>query len=748
MTTFKKQWFGTLSKCFGIMMLTATTGLSAKESAKPAESIKPLYKNANANIEDRINDLIQRMTLKEKLGQLNQQHPSRSLNPNNKVKGKQVVDPTIGSYLHKNISLAKRNQLQKMTLDRSRLGIPVIFGEDIIHGCRTLYPIPLGQAASFNPNLVKKACQMAAAEASAMGIDWTFSPMVDVSRDPRWGRIAECYGEDPFLNSIFCRASVLGYQGNLSDPRTIAACLKHYVAYGLSEGGRDYKATDVSIRALREVYFPPFKAGVDAGVATIMSAFNDINGTPASCNRFTLTDVLRNEWKFDGFVVSDWCAIEELIKHGVATNKAEAGARAINAGVDMDMIDGCYDQLPAMLKEGKVKMATIDEAVRRILRVKFRLGLFEHPYAEQQVKPFLKPEYLELSRQLAKESIVLLKNNKSVLPLSKNIKSLAVIGPLANDAENTLGVWRGKARNADAVTLLQALKNRIGKTCQIHFAHGCNIMGGTTDGFDDAIKAAQASEAIVVCLGEWWRHTGENGSRSSIKLLGHQEKLVEELAKLGKPIILVLIHGRPIDLHTIAPKVDSILAAWQPGTQGGEAITDILLGDYNPSGKLPVTFPRVVGQIPLYYNHRNSGRPHQGKYKDLKQQGPLYPFGYGLSYTTFKYSHLTADKKELSGDEELLVTVTVKNTGKRDGHETVLWYLRDEVGTYSRPVKELKHFEKQMLKAGESRVFQFKISPKKHLSYPGDDGKPILEDGYYTLMVGDLKLRFYYKAKP
>ena len=575
------------------------------------ENTKPLYKQANVAIEDRVEDLIKRMTLTEKLGQLNQQLPGQSLNPNNKVERKQIIAATIGSYLHKGIDLTKRNKLQKMTMDNSRLGIPVIFGEDIIHGCRTLYPIPLGQAASFNPELVKKACRMAAAEAQAMGIDWTFAPMVDVSRDPRWGRIAECYGEDTYLNSVFCKASVEGFQGKLSDPKTVAACLKHYVAYGLSEGGRDYKATDVSIRALREVYLPPFKAGIDAGAATIMSAFNDINGIPASCNKFVLTDILRDEWNFDGFVVSDWCAIEQLINHGVASNKAEAGALAINAGVDMDMIDVCYDQLPTMLDKGKVKMGTIDEAVRRILRVKFRLGLFERPYTEKQEKPFLKPEYLEISRQLARESIVLLKNKNSVLPLSKNIKSLAVIGPLAKDEENPLGTWRGKAINSDTVTIFKALEKRIGKTCEINFAHGCNINGGNTKGFDQAIKAAKASEAIVVCLGEWWRHTGENGSRSTLKFLGHQEKLVEELSKLGKPMVLVMIHGRPIELNTIEPKVDGILAAWQPGTQGGEAITDILFGDYNPSGKLTVTFPRVTGQIPPYYNHRHSRRPNQ-----------------------------------------------------------------------------------------------------------------------------------------
>lgn len=702
----------------------------------------PLYKDKSVPAEIRVDNLLGLMTLDEKIMQLNQYTLGRNNNANNV--GEEVVNipAEIGSLIYFDTDPALRNAMQHRAMEESRLGIPVIFGYDAIHGFRTVYPISLAQACSWNPALVKKACAVSARESRMSGVDWTFSPMIDVARDPRWGRVAEGYGEDPYLNAVYCAASVKGYQGkSLSDSTTVAACLKHYVGYGASEAGRDYVYTEISPQTLWDTYLPPYEAGVKAGAATLMSSFNDISGVPGSANRHTMTDILKNKWKHDGFIVSDWGAIEQLKNQGLAATKKEAAMRALNAGLEMDMMSHAYDRhLAELVAEGKVSEATIDDAVRRVLRVKMRLGLFDNPYTPDVPDRFLRPADLKIASELAAESMVLLKNDSThTLPL-RNVRRIAVIGPLANNGKDLLGNWLGHGQAEDVVTLRQGIVSEFGKDSEIRYAEGCALDGHDRSGFKTALDTARWADVVVLCLGESLRWSGENASRSSIALPAIQEQLAEEISRLGKPVVLVLANGRPLELNRLEPLANAILEIWQPGIRGGEAMAGILSGRINPSGKLAITFPWSTGQIPVYYNRRKSGRGHQGFYQDITSE-PMYPFGHGLSYTTFEYGEPTASKTEFRRNEKIKVSVPVTNTGDMEGAETVLWFISDPYCSITRPVRELKHFEKRSFKPGETAVMVFNIDPWRDLSYVDSDGKRFLETGEYNVIVNGMKIR-------
>jgi len=719
-----------------IFLLSLTVCVNAQTGAK--------YKDARQSIEVRVNDLVKRMTLEEKILQLNQYTFGVNNNPNNIGIEIKSVPPGIGSLIFFSADPVLRNTIQQKAIDSSRLGIPVLFGFDVIHGFRTIYPISIAQACSWNPELVTENCKVAARETVLSGVDWTFSPMIDVARDPRWGRVSEGYGEDPYANAVFGVATVKGYQGkNLSDPYSIAACLKHYVGYGMSEGGRDYRYSDVSAQSLWETYLPPYEACIKAGAATIMSGFNDISGVPATANYYTLTNILKQQWKFDGFVVSDWNAVNQLISQGVAKDRKEAGLKAFMAGIEMDMKDGIYlEYLKQLFDEKKIPIAKIDDAVARILRIKFRLGLFDHPYTDivNEQQRYLQPESKILAARLAEESMVLLKNEKNSLPFSSSIKTIALIGPMAKDKDNILGSWSFNGKASDAESIYEGLQNEFKQNIKINYAKGCDFEGTDESGFDEAFAAASQSEVIVVCLGELKTWSGENASRSSIALPVIQEKLVTALKKTGKPLILVLSNGRPLELVRLEPLANAIVEIWQPGIAGGTPLAGILSGRINPSAKLAVTFPLTTGQIPTYYNMRQSARPLEGLYQDIPTE-PLYWFGHGLSYTTFGYSAAKVTATSFKSSQKIVAEVTVSNTGKVNGKETVLWYISDPVSSISRPMKELKFFEKKEIDAGQSAVYKFEIDPTKDLSYTDATGKRILESGDFYIHVGNQKVK-------
>lgn len=704
-----------------------------------------IYKDKSAPIELRINDLLKRMTLEEKILQMNQWVYGQNDNPNNIEKEFRATKPELGSLLYRSTNPVYRNQIQRKAVEETRLGIPMIFGYDVIHGFRTIFPIPLAQSCSWNSALVKQSCSISAREAWLSGINWTFSPMVDVARDPRWGRVAEGYGEDPYANSVFGVAAIEGYQGkNLADKYSLAACLKHYVGYSLSQGGRDYQYSDVSGQTLWETCLVPFEAGVKAGAVTLMSGFNDISGIPATANYYTLTKILKQDWQHDGFVISDWQSVENLILQGVAKDKKEAGAKAVNAGLEMDMMAGIYmEYLPQLVAEKKVKMEVIDEAVHRILRVKFKLGLFDNPYVDEinEKERYLTPQYLEAAKQLAAESMVLLKNNENILPLSSNIKNIAIIGPMANDSVNLMGSWPAYGHANEVITLFKGLKSAINNNTSLLYANGCNFEDNDTSGFKEARDIAIKSDAVIVCLGEKQRWSGENGIRSSIALPAIQEQLVAELFKTKKTIILVLSSGRPIELSRLQNWSQAILLVWQPGTTGGEAFAEIVTGKINPSGKLSITFPYSTGQIPMYYNVRQSARPYIGQYQDIPKE-PLYPFGYGLSYTSFRYSEIKLSSPQIKKQDTLIAEIVVTNTGKYSGKEAVLWFVYDPVASVSRPIKELKYFEKKEIGPGKHEVYKFSINPMRDLSFVDSQGNKFLEPGEFYLLVGDKKIKF------
>jgi beta-glucosidase len=629
-------------------------------------SISPSKTQNPPNVEQRINALLARMTLEEKLGQL--QQLDGEANGNFRPEHLELVRKgLLGSTL--NVRGAQHtNQLQRVAMNESRLKIPVLFGFDVIHGYRTIFPIPLGEASSWDPSLAERSAAVAAQEANNVGLRWTFAPMVDIARDPRWGRITEGAGEDPYLGAAFARARVRGFQGaDYGAPDKILACAKHFVAYGAAEGGRDYNTTDLSEQTLREIYLPPFKAAVDAGVGTLMSSFNAINGVPASANAFTLTKVLRDEWKFDGFVVSDYTSVKELINHGVAANEEEAAAAALNAGVDMEMVSRSYNAFgPQLLKQNKLTTATIDEAVRRILRIKFRLGLFDRPYTDEAVESnaLLRPESIRLAREIAGRSMVLLKNDRDVLPLAKNVGSIAVIGPLADDRRAPLGWWAGDGKEENTVTPLAGIKAKVSAQTKVGYAKGCDVKDDSTAGFQEAVNLAKQSDVALVFVGELAEMVGEAASRSSLDLPGRQLELVQAIQATGKPTIVVLVNGRPLTIGWIVDNVPAVLESWMGGSQSGNAIADILFGDVNPGGKLPVTFPRTVGQVPVYYNYMNTGRPpeaqnrYTSKYLDLPWT-PLFPFGHGLSYTKFRISNPQISTPRIDTNGKLTVSVEV-----------------------------------------------------------------------------------------
>ena len=716
----------------GLCLLGVTHSLSSKDK----KSI-PLYKDAKAPIEKRIDDLISRMTLEEKILQLNQYTLGRNNNVNNVGEEVKKVPSEIGSLIYFDINPELRNSMQKKAMEESRLGIPIIFGYDAIHGFRTIYPISLGQACSWNPGLVEQACAVSAQEARMSGVDWTFSPMIDVARDPRWGRVAEGYGEDPYTNGVFAAASVRGYQGDdMSAENRMAACLKHYVGYGASEAGRDYVYTEISAQTLWDTYLLPYEMGVKAGAATLMSSFNDISGVPGSANPYIMTEILKKRWKHDGFIVSDWGAVEQLKNQGLAATKKDAARYAFNAGLEMDMMSHAYDRhLKELVEEGKVTMAQVDESVRRVLRVKFRLGLFERPYTPvtNEKDRFFRPQSMAVAAQLAAESMVLLKNDNQILPLT-NKKKIAVVGPMAKNGWDLLGSWCGHGKDTDVEMLYDGLTAEFGGDAELRYAMGCKPQGNDRSGFAGALDVARWSDVVIVCLGEMLTWSGENASRSTIALPQIQEELVKELKEAGKPVILVLSNGRPLELNRMEPLCDAILEIWQPGINGARSMAGILSGRINPSGKLAMTFPYSTGQIPIYYNRRKSGRGHQGFYKDITSD-PLYPFGHGLSYTEFKYGTVTPSATKVKRGDKLSAEVTVTNTGARDGAETVHWFISDPYCSITRPVKELKHFEKQFIKVGETKTFCFDIDLERDFGFVNEDGKRFLEAGEYHILV-------------
>ncbi|HEY6119750.1 MAG TPA: glycoside hydrolase family 3 N-terminal domain-containing protein [Pyrinomonadaceae bacterium] len=694
------------------------------------------------DVENRVNALLAKMTLEEKLGQLQQLDGEGNGNfrPEHLELARKGL---LGSTL--NVRGAQRaNQLQRAAVEESRLKIPLLFGFDVIHGYRTIFPTPLGEASSWDPTLAERSATIAAKEAYATGLRWTFAPMVDIARDPRWGRITEGSGEDPFLGAAFARARVLGFQGtDYSAPGKILACAKHWVGYGAAEGGRDYNTTDMSEYTLRTIYLPPFKAAVDAGVGTLMSAFNDLNGVPTTANQFTLTQILRNEWKFDGFVVSDYTSVKELINHGIAANDKDAALQSLSAGVDMEMVSRLFNQNgAALLQEQKLTQATIDEAVRRILRIKFRLGLFEHPYIDETLErnAFLTPESRAAARDTAARSMVLLKNDRETLPLQKNIGSIAIIGPLADDRRAPLGWWSGDGKDEDTITPLAGIKAKVSPQTKINYAKGCEIVGDSTAGFGEAVSAAKSSDVAIVFVGEAKEMVGEAASRSTLDLPGRQMDLVKAVQTAGKPTIVVLVNGRPPTIGWIVENVPAILEAWMAGTEGGNAIADVLFGDVNPGGKLPVTFPRTVGQVPIYYNHMNTGRPpaadnrYTSKYFDAPWT-PQFPFGFGLSYTRFRISNLLLNAAQIHADGTITVSADVENIGSRVGDEVVQLYIRDVAASQARPVKELKGFRRLTLQPGEKKHIEFTLGPEQ-LGFYNRTMRWVVEPGEFTVMVG------------
>jgi beta-glucosidase len=670
-----------------------------------------------------LDSLLARMTLEEKLGQLNLLSAGGKASPEQTA----LVRRGLVGGLFNVIGTENTQAVDRVATTESRLKIPLLFGLDVIHGFRTIFPIPLAEAGAFDPDLAEATARAAGREAAAAGINWTYAPMVDIARDPRWGRIAEGSGEDPYLGSLLAAARVRGFQ------ESILATAKHFAAYGAAEGGRDYNTADVSERTLREVYLPPFKAAVDAGAATLMSAFNDIGGVPASGNAWLTDTVLRREWKFTGMVVSDWTSVAELVAHGVAGSRAEAGRRALTAGVDMDMESRIYvDSLAALVRANRIPMAALDSAVLRVLRAKARVA---------QLRP-VPPNAVEiraLARRAARASIVLLKNDGALLPLDRTAPVIAVIGPLADNRLDALGPWHTDGKPEDVVTVLQGIQTRVPSGTQVLYARGAGIEDTSTAGFADALAAARRAKVAILVLGERHDMSGEAASRSSLGLPGVQQQLLEAVAATGTPVVLVLMNGRPLILEWAAEHTPAIVEAWFLGVESGNAVAEVLYGDVNPSGRLPVTFPRAIGQIPLYYNHRNTGRPpaaekYTSKYIDVPVT-PRYPFGYGLSYTTFAYRDLRLSAPRVGSADTVRITVTVANTGTREGTEVVQLYVRDEVGSVARPVRELKGFRRVTLKPGESRPVELRLAARD-LAFYGLDMRLAVEPGTFRVFVG------------
>lgn len=712
-------------------------------------------------IDQKVDALLKRMTLEEKIGQLNQYTGDNAatgpvtINPN---KQSEIKAGLIGSMLNV-LGTQHTRQYQELAM-QSRLKIPLLFGQDVIHGYKTTFPLPLAEAASWDLDAMELSARIAATEASASGIHWTFAPMVDISRDPRWGRVMEGAGEDTYLGSKIAYARVKGFQGKLGDVNSVMACVKHFAAYGAAVGGRDYNSVDMSERMLWETYLPPFKAALDAGAATFMNSFNDLNGIPATGNKYLQRDILKGKWNFKGFVVSDWGSIGEMINHGYVKDSKEAALAAITAGSDMDMESNAYRyNLAQLVKEKKVPIALIDDAVKRILRKKFELGLFEDPYKysnpEREQAALNNLEHRKAAREIAAKSIVLLKNEKSVLPISKQTKTIAFIGPLVKERKQNMGFWSVELPEVDydkhVISQWEGLQNKVGNTAKLLYAKGCEIEGDNKDGFAEAIAVANQADVVILSIGERRDMSGEAKSRSNLRLPGVQEELIKAIQATGKPVVVLINAGRPLIFNWTADNVPAILYTWWLGSEAGNAIADVLFGDYNPSGKLPMSFPREEGQIPIYYNHFNTGRPAKNEnetnyvsaYTDLKNS-PKFPFGYGLSYTSFEYSNLKLSKNKIKSTEKITISLNVTNSGKVAGEEVVQLYLRDKVGSVLRPIIELKDFQKIKLNAGETKTVQFTIDKEKS-SFYNANLQWITEPGDFDIMIGsssaDIRLK-------
>ncbi|HEY1196104.1 glycoside hydrolase family 3 N-terminal domain-containing protein [Flavobacterium sp.] len=721
-----------------------------------------LFASAQQSIDQKVNDLLKKMTIEEKIGQLNQYTGDNqatgpiTINPN---KQNEIKQGLIGSML--NVIGTKYTRGYQELAMQSRLKIPLLFGQDVIHGYKTTFPLPLAEAASWDLAAIELGARVAATEAAASGIHWTFAPMVDIGRDPRWGRVMEGAGEDTYLGSKIAYARVKGFQGNkLGDLNSVMACVKHFAAYGAGVGGRDYNSVDMSERMLLETYLPPFKAALDAGAATFMNSFNDINGIPATGNAHLQRDILKGKWNFQGFVVSDWGSIGEMVAHGYSKDLKEAAYSAITAGSDMDMESNAYRKhLAELVKEGRVSIDLVDDAVRRILRKKFELGLFDDPYkysdGKREEKELNNPEHRKAAREMAEKSIVLLKNEKQTLPISKSVKTIAFIGPMVKEYKANMGFWAVELPEVNydkwVVSQWDGLQNKVGKNTKLLYAKGCEITGDNKDGFAEAVATAKQADVVILSVGERHDMSGEAKSRSDIHLPGVQEDLIKAVQATGKPVVVLINAGRPLVFNWTADNVSAIMYTWWLGSEAGNAIANVLFGDYNPSGKLPMTFPREVGQVPIYYNHFSTGRPAKDEnsfnyvsaYIDLKNS-PKFPFGYGLSYTTFDYSGLKLSSTKIKNNETIKVSFQLKNSGKVAGEEVVQLYLKDKFGSVVRPVLELKDFQKVKLNAGESKTIEFTIDKEK-LSFYNNKLEWGTEPGDFEVMIGassaDIKLR-------
>lgn len=719
-------------------------------------------KSSVKNVEAKVDSVLALMTLEEKVGQLVQYNGSWDLTGpasemNNKQKEENLKAGKVGAMLNV-LSVEATKEAQKLVMENSRLKIPLMFGYDVIHGYTTIFPVPLAETASWDLEAMEKTAEIAALESAANGVNWTFSPMIDVSRDARWGRIMEGSGEDPYLTSKVAVAKVKGYQSNdLANPRSIAATAKHFAGYGFGEAGRDYNTVHIGENELHNTILPPFKEAAKAGVATFMNAFNDIDGTPATAHKTLQREILKKEWDWDGFVVSDWGSIPEMIAHGLARDKKHAAQIALNAGSDMDMEGGAYESsLVNLVEKGKVSQEYIDDAVKRVLRVKFKLGLFDDPYLYANLELLENisfEEHKNVARDVAKKSIVLLKNENDLLPIQDSIKKIAVIGPLADDKDTPIGNWRAQGEANSAVSLLEGLKNNMNEEVEISYAKGADLGLGErsflmplkinetdTSGFQEAINKASEADLVIMALGEDAFQTGEGRSQVDVGLAGVQQELLKEIRKVNKNIVLVLINGRPLEITYASENIPAIVEAWQLGSESGNAIADVLLGDYNPSGKLPVSFPRAIGQEPLYYNQKSTGRPSNpthvtySGYTDEKKDA-LYPFGFGLSYTSFEYGDLTISEEELTPGSPIEVSFSLSNTGEKEGKEIVQLYIKDIVASTTRPIKELKGFEAVSLAPGETKTVTFEINEEMLQFYTANE-KWESEAGEFEVMVG------------
>jgi beta-glucosidase len=734
-----------------LLALSCAPGSQAQSHSAPANGSTP---GASSNTR-LIDSLLALMTLEEKLGQLNQPAgPGNQTGPAARAGTlAEIQAGRIGSFLGV-YGAAVTRDLQRAAVERSRLRIPLLFAHDVIHGFRTIFPVPLAEASSWDPAAVERSARIAAVEATAHGVHWTYAPMVDIARDPRWGRVVEGSGEDPYLGGVMAAARVRGFQGGdpsrgleqlLAAPNTMLATAKHFTAYGAAEGGRDYNVADISPRTVHEIYLPPFRAAVMAGAQSVMAAFNEIAGVPMHAHRHLIRDVLRRDWGFEGVLVSDYTGIMELIPHGVARDSAAAGVLAINAGVDVDMVSTIYlKHLPRLVRQGVVPESLVNQATRRVLRAKSLLGLFTDPYRysdpAREKAQTLTREHLAFAREMARKSIILLKNSGRTLPLSKQLRTLAVLGPLAADSQSALGSWAAAGRPEDVVTMLEGIRQAVSPGTKILYAKGADVAGADTSGFAEAERLARLAEAVILVLGEDRDMSAEARNRSSLDLPGVQQQLARRIHATGKPVVVVLSNGRPLSTPWLEQNVPAILEAWYLGVQMGPAVADVLFGEYNPGGKLPISVPRTVGQVPIYYNHKNTGRPsdeaekYTSKYLDVPSS-PLYPFGHGLSYTTFRYSNLRLSSGRIRAADSLLVSVDLTNTGDRAGDEVVQLYLRDDVASVTRPLKELRGFRRVTVEPGRTRTVTF-VLRRDDLAFYGPNLRRVVEPGTFTVYVG------------